>query len=369
MACSLVLDHIHGTTQTAPVNRPAQSIRCVPTSAETRDGAVDAEESGGTFNQEDNTMTNPSAFESQHTAGTSTQWLASLNEAIQAGNDPGLWNLLAQHSDPVEAHHKLATQIARLAYLIGSRPRFSEMFQVPVIDAPGGRVIDDAAAWKHASFCIGEALDGWLPSRVRKTVFSGIRPYDWIGTWRPAILRTHLHSTIPGWAVRETSFLTETIHLPEQAPKLGFICMVLTSERGWPPLPVADSLRDNRFKSVVGMALQPAARVDCPVVLAPDRMQYAVADGLCLWLHMLHQAVPITGWMVMPIATNPDVVKITLALECDSVRFTQFTVRKHQIGLEGVEGVLTMLQALAPTMDVPMDMPAAKKQTQTLSLT
>ena len=35
----------------------------------------------------------------------------------------------------------------------------------------------------------------------------------------------------------------------------------------------------------------------------------------------------------------------------ESVRYTQFTVRKHQIGLEGVEAVLTMLQAIAPTLE------------------
>lgn len=314
-------------------------------------------------------MTNQSAMESQPLGGSTTEWLASLNDAIQEGNDQGLWQLLAQHDDQVEAHHKLATQVARLAYLVGNRPRFSEMFLVPVIDSPTGRIVDDASAWKHASFCIGEALDGWLPSKVRKTVFGGIRPYDWIGTWRPGILRSHLHSTVPGGVVKEATFLTETIDLPDEAPKLGFICMVLTGERGWPQLPAADTLRDNRFKNVVGMALQPSERAECPVVLPPDRMQFAVADGLCLWLHMLHQAVPLQGWAATPLAASPDVVKVTLVLESEAVRFTQFTVRKHQIGLEGVDAVLTMLQALAPTVDVPMDMPSAQKHARTLPLT
>lgn len=290
--------------------------------------------------------------------GSSTEWLASLNEAIQRGNDQILWQLLAQHDDQVEAHHKLATQVARLAYLVGNRPRFSEMFLVPVIDSPSGRVVDDPDAWRHASFCIGEALDEWLPPRVRKTVFGGIRPYDWIGTWRPSILRSHLHSTVPGGVVKEATFLSETIELPQDAPKLGFICMVLTGERGWPQLPAADTLRDNRFKSVLAMALQPLERAEFPVVLAPDRMQFAVADGLCLWLHMLHEAVPILGWTAAPLAASPDVVKVTLALESESVCFSQFTLRKHQIGLEGVDAVLIMLQALAPTMDAPMDMSA-----------
>lgn len=314
-------------------------------------------------------MTNQSSLEGQPVMGTSIEWLTNLNDAIQAGDDHGLWQLLAQHGDQVEAHHKLATQIARLAYLVGGKPRFSEMFLVPVIDAPSGRVVDNEAAWKYASYCIGEALDGWLAPKVRKTVFGGIRPYDWVGTWRPAILRSHLHSTIPGGSVKQASFLTETIDLPDEAPRLGFICMVLTGERGWPQLPAADSLRDNRFKAVVGMALQPSERADCPTVLAPDRMQFAVADGLRLWLHMLHEAVTINGWTVTPPPASPDVVKVTLALESETVRYTQFTLRKHQIGLEGVEAVLALLHAMAPTIDAPMDMPQRQMQSRTVLLT
>lgn len=308
-------------------------------------------------------------MESRPKAEMKQDWHASLDAAIQSGNDNGLWALLAQHDDQVEAHSTLATQIARIAYTVSKRPRFSEMFLVPVIDSVSCRVVDETAAWENAAYCIGEALDGWLPPKVRKTVFSGIRPYDWIGTWRPAVLRTHLQSTIPGGLVKHTTFLTEAMELPPEAPKLGFLCMVLTDERGWPRLPAANTLRDNRFKAVVGMALQSSAHAECPTVLAPDRMQFAVADGLCLWLHQLHEAVPVTGWTAAPLAASPDVVKVSLALDSESVKLTQFTLRKHQIGLDGVESVLAMLQSLAPVMDEPMDMPRTAKQSKTVPLT
>jgi hypothetical protein len=72
---------------------------------------------------------------------------------------------------------------------------------------------------------------------------------------------------------------------------------------------------------------------------------------------------------VTPLAASPDVVKVTLALDSDSVRYTQFTLRKHQIGLEGVEAVLTMLHAMAPTIDAPMDMPQQQKQSRVVPLT
>ena len=145
--------------------------------------------------------------------------------------------------------------------------------------------------------------------------------------------------------------------------------MVVTSERGWPRMPEVDTLRDTRFKSVVSYALQGGPGSPQSTVLPPDRLQYAVADGLALWLHELHQAVPITGWTAAPITASPDVVKVTLALESESVPLTQFTMRKHQIGLEGVEGVLSMLQSLAPILDAPMDLPARKQERKVLDLT
>lgn len=299
---------------------------------------------------------------------TTTQWLTDLDQAIRSGDDQGLWHVLAQHTDQVEAHHRLATQVSRLAYLVGDRPRFSELFLVPVIAAPGTEILNTADVWRQADICINEALQSWLPPKSRKTVFAGIQPYDWIGGWRPNILRCHLQSTVPGQQMKVT-FLTETIDCPVEAPRLGFICMVVTSERGWPRMPDVDTLRDTRFKSVVSYALQAGPGSHQPTVLPPDRLQYAVADGLALWLHELHQAVPITGWTAAPITASPDVVKVTLALQSESVPVTQFTMRKHQIGLEGVEGVLTMLQSLAPILDVPMDLPARKQQRRVLDLT
>ncbi len=306
---------------------------------------------------------------SHRAPGSSTQWLTELNEAIKCGDDQGLWRLLDQHVDPVEAHHKLATQGARLAYIVGDRPRFSEMFVVPIIEAPGTNLLGDDGLWRQADHCIGETLDSWLPPKTRKTVFAGIRPYDWIGTWRPSVLRCHLHSTVPGGQQKKVTFLTETIECPQAAPRLGFICMVLTGDRGWPQLPPADALRDNRFKAVVQYALQQGEGEFAPTVLTPDRLQFALTDGLCLWLHMVNHAVSITGWTAAPLAASPDTIKLTLAFQDEQVPFTQFTLRKHQVGLDGLQSVLAMLKEIAPMIDTPMDIPQRQSIPLTLSLT
>ena len=103
--------------------------------------------------------------------------------------------------------------------------------------------------------------------------------------------------------------------------------------------------------------------------LTPDRVQYAVADGLCLWLHLLNEAVPLKGWSASPIASTPDVVRITLQLESTDVPWTQFTIRKHQIGLQGLDAVLQMLTALAPCLDSPMDLPLPARRLEVVDLT
>jgi hypothetical protein len=302
-------------------------------------------------------------------ASSQLQWLTELQDAIHAEDDQGLWRLLEQHNDPVEAHSRLATNIARHAYAIADKPRFAEIFLTPVIEFARGAQLGNAAAWQAADYCIGEALDIWLPSKTRKTVFAQIRPYDWVGTWKPAVLRSHLKSAVPGARGPKLRFLTETIDCPEEAPRLGFICMVLTSERGWPQLAAADSTKDARFKQVVAYALQGDSKQAAPVILTPDRVQYAVADGLCLWLHLANEQVPITGWLVAPATASPDIIKITVRFEHEKVPYTQFTLRKHQIGLEGLDSILQMLGSIAPMLDAPMDMPRTQPKEAVLDLT
>jgi hypothetical protein len=297
------------------------------------------------------------------------QWLAELQDAIRTEDDQVMWRLLEQHEDQAEAHGRLATNVARLAYTIAGRSRFSEIFLTPVIEFTRGAQLGNAAAWRQADYCIGEALDLWLPSKTRKTVFAQIRPYDWIGTWKPSVLRCHLKSAVPGARGPKLRFETEDIQCPDEVPRLGFICMVLTSDRGWPQLAAADSVKDARFKDVVGYALQTEKSHSAPAILTPDRVQFAVADGLCLWLHLANETVPITGWVAAPVAANPDVVKFTLRFDHAQVPLSQFTVRKHQLGLEGLGSVVEMLASIAPTMDQPMDMPRIEPKPAVLDLT
>lgn len=290
-----------------------------------------------------------------HPVLVQAKWQVELDDAIRRNDDAGMWDVVARQDDQEKAQEAMATLVSRLAYRIDGRARFAEMFLLPVIEPAAGDVISNEKNWKAASFAIGEALDGWLPKKVTKTVFNGIRPFDWVGTWRPAVLRSHLNRTLPGNDQAKLTTITEAIDYPDSAPRLGFLCMVLTSQLGWPALPAPSTMADKRLRDVVGFALQHTQHSVPPLVLTPDRVQFAVVDGVCLWLTELDQANKILGWSATPIATSADVIKIALRLDSEKVPLTQFTLRKHQIGLRGVNDVLQVLASLAPVLDVPRD--------------
>ena len=93
-----------------------------------------------------------------------------------------------------------------------------------------------------------------------------------------------------------------------------------------------------------------------PLVLAPERVQFAITDGIVLWLMKLHAMFPILGWTVSQSIAASDVVKFTLHLADSAVRLTQFTVRMHQIGMQGLNDITIGLAGIAPNMETPADM-------------
>jgi hypothetical protein len=128
----------------------------------------------------------------------------------------------------------------------------------------------------------------------------------------------------------------------------------VNSPRCWPQLPDPDTLRDSRFRQVVAYALSGTSRGQAVIVLPPDQVSNALADGLCLWLAMLHEAVQITGWDMTPCATRHDRVIVTLSLGAEGVNSVQLPLRKHQVAPVGVDSVACLLAALAPKTAVAL---------------
>lgn len=289
-------------------------------------------------------------------------WRDALDVAVRETNEPAIWSILASQQNSDEAHEALANLVGRMAYSHGEKNIFCELFMMPIITEHGCNVINQKDVWKCVRQTTRDALRSWFSKEVGFTLFEGILPMDWITTWRPKILRDHLNRMLPGSAHLSAEFLTENIDLPDHAPKLGFVTMACSSMRGWPEVPEVNASMDKRLKDVVRHALQisvmtPSSMMaPVPTVLPPERLQFSITDGISLWLMKLHEAVGIASWTVMPSIANPDVVKITLRLNDEKVPLTQFAVRLHQIGLQGLNDIMSVLTNTAPHMEVPADM-------------
>lgn len=314
------------------------------------------------MHQTDQTIKN---METSTTADTCTcpkSWIDQLDEAVSNTDESAIWRLMDEQSSNESAHEVLTSMVSRQAYVYQERPVFCELFMMPVITMQGCDVINNPQVWKGVRNQVREALGSWFNDDGRTTLFDDITPMDWVTTWRPGVLRAHLERLMPGSSKVRASFTTEQISLPDMAPRLGFVVIGRSTHRAWRDLPASNGLMDKRLKDVVKYCLQIQAQTPssymapAPIVLLPERIQFAVTDGVALWLNKLNETVGIEGWTVMPSLTARDVVKVTLKLRNEQVELTQFTLRLHQIGTQGLSDVMSMLQQIAPMFDVPVDM-------------
>jgi hypothetical protein len=315
---------------------------------------------GKTMNQTEHTK-EPMDAQAQINDGMKS-WVDQLDAAVSSTDEPTIWRLMDEQSSNDAAHEALTNMVSRLAYVDQGNNVFCELFMLPVITQQGCNVIEKAEVWKAIRNQIRETVGHWFNDDGTTTIFDGIAPMDWVTTWRPGVLRAHLEKLIPGKGKVQASFTTEEVSLPDNAPRLGFIIVGRSTRRGWRELPPANALMDKRLREVIKYCLQIHAPTPSnymapePIVLTPERVQFSVTDGVALWLNKLNEAVGIEGWTVMPSLAARDVVKITLKLRSKQVDLTQFTLRFHQIGIQGLSDVLSMLQQIAPMFDMPVDM-------------
>jgi hypothetical protein len=286
-------------------------------------------------------------------------WNTQLDQVIQSNDLGNLWPLVDSHIDEDEAHRQMVNRIARLAYQVRRRTYFAEMFAMPVIVPGGSDVLENQEGWKQASDCIEDTLVQWLPKDVHPMMFQGLRTYDHIGAWQPTVIRQHLLRAVPGHRPVKLRYQVQALELPQEAPRLAFITMLLTSKTGWPRCQRLDPVADMRLRQICAFALHYGRTVPAPMVLPPDRFQFAVRDGLLLWLQHLHQNQHITGWHFHLYPKSPDVVGISFKL-AEHAPCSEFTIRQHMLGKQGLGEIFRGLKALAPCLEQPMDRMSAE---------
>jgi len=300
-------------------------------------------------------------------------WRAALQTAIKSTDEAAIWEIMNAQQLNAEAHEELVNSISRLHYRHRNIDVYCELFMMPVIVPSECELINEPLVWKSARDTIKSALNNWFGKKPRIVIFEGVLPMDWITTWRPRVIRQHLQRLVPESSRQATEFPATTVELPERAPRLGFVLIACQKQGEWPEKPELNSLMDKRLKDVVrsslyiaaspAEAMAPYAQLGGlrdyegePLVLAPERIQFAITDGIVLWLMKLHAMFPILGWTVSQSVAASDVVKFTLHLADPAVRLTQFTVRMHQIGMQGLNDITIALAGIAPNMETPADM-------------
>lgn len=263
--------------------------------------------------------------------------------ALDAADDERLWCAVRRAADEDQVLRAIADEAPRMLHRVRGGPYFSELLLVPVVENVAGEVISNDATWKRAEQCFADAVRAWQGGTAEHTVFRGVRPYEWIAAWEPSALRQHLQATVRG-PHRILTFHPEPIALPDGAPRLGFVLLAVGQTKGWPQLPVPDTLRDARFRQVAAHALADRCALE---VLAPDQVSAALADGLCLWLAKLHEAVTIRDWDFSPHSSKDDAVRVSLTLGTQGA-FLEFDVRRYQLAPVGTDCIAAMLASIAP---------------------
>ena len=271
--------------------------------------------------------------------------------ALEGADDERLWRLVRELPDQDAVLQLVAEEAPRLSHRHRAGAWFSELLLVPVIERTVGQVIANRESWNAGEQCFSDAVRAWTGDLEEYTIFRGVSPYEWVAAWEPSMLRQHLLAALPGSTPRSLTFKPENLVLPDGSPRLGFVAVALRNRQRWPRLPAPDTLRDGRFRQVAAQAFCRTAVQDVEV-LPPDQVSAALADGLCLWLSTLHEAVQITGWDMTPSTAWKDAVNVKLLLGREGAGPVQFHLRKYQVASVGVDCVAALLGALAPRASV-----------------
>ena len=271
---------------------------------------------------------------------------AAVLAALDSGDDDRLWKRVLNHPREDELYRMISEEASRAISRAGKAPSFSELMLVPVIDDDNGTVFGDAKAWASAERCISEAIGRWLAGQGRHTIFRRVVPYEWIAGWEPSIFRQHVMATAVAIPQASVEFEPAMTQAPEGAPRLGFITFTVTRSGGWLQMRTPNTLRDARFRDVVGHALAHGASDCAAEVLPPEQMSAALLDGLCLWLMKIHAIWGVQSWHMHPVATKTDGVQI--AIELGGGKTVQVETRRHQLGPAGMTCISEFLARVSP---------------------
>lgn len=261
----------------------------------------------------------------------------SYTRAIATGDGDMALQLAAAYPDQQLAWSQLAAACTRRVWLHQGRPLFGQLMAIPVIHEDAW---PDSPPTIDSSGCeaLTTTVNGCLQGACALLLFARLRNYADVCTWSPSVLGQHLR------CVHDRELLapqyTHKRGLLAGSVQLSFIFAVVVSRREWPKPPVNSPEATAAVAAVIRESLiEKIRRPACLEVLAPEPVQEAIASGLCGWLAHVHTQNKIERWQVRGVTEPVDAVRVEVGFGESAFSWAEFSVRKHQVGLRGLQAL------------------------------
>lgn len=281
----------------------------------------------------------------------------AIDGALRANDEGAIWHLMDSFQANEQVLATITDSVYRTKVVKDDSQQHCEIFMVPVICDYIQELGPDNPAWPLVAADLNKTLNLSFEPGMGLALFQGVTPFDSVAAYTPSVWQAHLNRATARAEPAFAKYTSEEIALPPNAPKLGFITMAGIRSNRWPDIQPPSFLSHTRSRTIIQHTLAMALPDACnssdsmPIVIAAQRAQFAITDGINFWISQLHEKVGILGYVVQPSLQAIDVTKITLKLAGRKPFYTQFVIRSHQIGPQGVADVLSMLSALAENLE------------------
>lgn len=269
-----------------------------------------------------------------------------LFEALERKDDGAIW--AAESTSPSQQHffERLRETVGHTTYETGASRAFKpklrhhcSMLMVPTLMNHATASTLTGKATQGPLKTVVNWLTEWMDLRYSITSFQVPLHYQEICMWGPSVMRSRLDQLIKknaGSVGLEPDF---NFQLPEDAPNLSFLVTAVHSTMEWASLPAENAQGDLELTSKISGALQYCAGSPADIqVLTPNFSAEAIRTGLIGWMSALHSQCGIGKWDVTPVAQDMVILHLEVG---DQGAMSQIPLRAHQIGLDGIQDVLT----------------------------
>jgi len=275
---------------------------------------------------------------------------AQLSEAVEAFDDNRIWSLYRQAPN----REVFLDWLGNLASSTSCEIRHARnplrnvierhaLFVVPLI-TKGGVSLPESDHEDNRLLLnpMRQQLEGWFGPGMKIGMYGCVFDYAEISTWSPA----QLHALVVKLADKVTPLLrpsTSGVHLPRQAPRLGFLVGSMQQAFGFPEPPLKSPVQQMALREVLRAQLVLWTGVQSSVVQVglPDFFSDGVQWGLLEWLELLAQEFPLHSWIAEP--RHEDTVVLQMRCEDEDDGSISLPVRLHQIGPHALDLVFEQM--------------------------